>query len=80
MTPSGSTARVRFVAGDPSVDRMLVKCGGVRAEGPQEVELDAPVGDCEVTVRRGPQSTATRVRVTGPRRFDCFVDGGRDCR
>ncbi len=80
MTPSTRTARVRFVAGDPAVERMLVTCGGVRAQGPQEVELDAPLGDCEVTVRRGPQSTATRVRVTEPRRFDCFVDGGRDCR
>lgn len=80
MRPAGGKARVRFVAGDPRVERMLVVCGGVRAEGEREVELDAPLGACEVTVRRGPQSTATRVQVTEARRFDCFVGGGRDCR
>ena len=73
---------VRFRAPDPDVDAIRVTCkGGLSAQGTREVKLtDVPAVACQVTVRRGPQSSAASVIVSGSRTYECFTAGSAVCR
>jgi hypothetical protein len=80
--PGDERFTVRFRAPDPDVDAIRVTCkGGISEQGTREVKISGvPAVACQVTVRRGPQSSAASVIVSGSRTYECFSGGSAVCR
>ena len=72
---------VTFRSGDPSVERMVVRCHkGGSAEGTSVVHIvRAGKGPCKVEGYRGDVKHSVSAVLTGPKNYTCFKDGARRC-
>ena len=76
-----ATYEVTFRSADPSISALVVKCHRGSAAGTNPVTVKAAEdGPCRVQGRTDGGGVVAFVTLDGPKTFDCFEGGSRECR